>query len=54
MSFKLIDQASFKTIRSARTFKRGYAVPRVIVRVNGGFELVHPSTAARKNLRVVH
>lgn len=44
---------TFPTLRRARNFGRGYCVPRVIVRAGREFAIISPSTATRRNLRVV-
>ena len=43
----------FESIGAARRFLRGFCVPRVIVRVSGGFGIVHPARAKRVGLEVV-
>lgn len=43
----------FRTLRSARSFLRGFCVPRVIVSYRGTFYIVAPSTAKRHGLRPI-
>ena len=47
----------FEAICTARSFVRGYCVPRVVARVSGAhrfpFVICHPSTASRHGWRVV-
>lgn len=44
---------TFNSLRSARSFIRGYCVPRVIVRYRGKFAICSPSTARRRGLKAV-
>lgn len=48
------DGLFFSSLRSARSFVRGYCVPRVVVqRRRKLFQIVHPNTAARRGWKVV-
>jgi hypothetical protein len=43
----------FPSLRAARSFLRGYCVPRLIVTRGGVFGIVSPATARRRKYRFV-
>lgn len=44
---------SFKTLRAATRFLRGFCVPRVVVKVRGHYRIVSPVTASRMGYLIV-